>query len=157
MKFSDAIEFIFEHEGGYSNDPKDPGGETKFGISKRAYPMLDIKNLTEDEAREIYRRDYWDACNIESLPEQLRLAVFDCAINQGPARAVTFLQTALNLKPDGKLGPVTSQAAHQANPEKTLEKFLHLRLSAYFMTRNFLIYGLGWVKRLVAVAIRSRG
>lgn len=65
--FEKAVAFVLRHEGGYTNDNRDPGGETKFGISKRAYPSLDIKNLTEEQAKVIYRRDYWDRAGCGDL------------------------------------------------------------------------------------------
>ena len=65
MRFEDCIDKVLEHEGGYVNDPNDLGGETNFGVSKKAYPDLDIKNLTRDEAKEIYRKDYWERYKIE--------------------------------------------------------------------------------------------
>ena len=78
-----AIDRVLGREGGYVNDPADKGGETKFGISKRAYPNLDIKNLTQMQAAEIYKRDYWDAINADQLPENIREMAFDAAVNQG--------------------------------------------------------------------------
>lgn len=81
--FEAAVETILGHEGGYANDPDDRGGETKFGISKRAYPHLDIRNLTRDAAVEIYRRDYWEALGADSLPPELQEVAFDAAVNQG--------------------------------------------------------------------------
>lgn len=86
-EFERLIAFVLKHEGGYSNDPRDAGGETKFGISKRAYPGLDIKNLTEDEAKEIYKRDYWDKAGCNALKWPLCFVVFDTAVNCGVGRA----------------------------------------------------------------------
>ena len=92
MSFEKAIEFALKWEGGYINHPDDPGGETNFGISKRAYPSLDIANLTEEQAKEIYRRDYWDKCGCNSLPEPEDLIVFDTAINMGVNRALKLME-----------------------------------------------------------------
>jgi lysozyme family protein len=89
--FDKAINFVLKHEGNYINNSKDPGGETKYGISKRSYPNEDIKNLTVDRAKEIYRRDYWDTCKCDDLPDPLDLIVFDTAINMGPGTALVFL------------------------------------------------------------------
>ena len=85
--FDRAFRFLIGEEGGYSADPHDPGGETKFGISKRAYPQLDIKSLTLDQAKAIYRRDYWDRLQLDARKYGPALVLFDCAINQGVARA----------------------------------------------------------------------
>jgi lysozyme family protein len=89
--FDKAIEFVLKREGLYSNDSSDLGGETNFGISKKAYPNLDIKNLTIDDAKEIYRRDYWNDLNCDLLPEKLDIVVFDCGVNQGTGKATELL------------------------------------------------------------------
>ena len=114
-KFDEIIEVVLEHEGGYVNDPDDPGGETNFGIAKRSHPDVDIANLTKDGAKEIYKSVYWDKNKVESLPEYLRHIYFDMCVNQGRGRAVRIMQRAANakgadLKVDGGMGPVTIAA-----------------------------------------------
>ncbi len=94
--FERAIAFVLRHEGGYVNDPRDPGGETKFGISKRAYPGFDIKNLTEEQAIEIYRKDYWDRAGCGVLDWPLCLVHFDACVNLGLARASEIKAKAFN-------------------------------------------------------------
>jgi len=89
--FERAMEFVFRWEGGYVFDPKDPGGETHWGISKRAYPMLDIKDLTREEAKDIYRSSYWERAGCGDLLWPLNLVVFDTAVNMGVGRARDFL------------------------------------------------------------------
>ena len=81
--FEDALKFVLKWEGGYSNDPNDPGGETKFGISKRSYPNLDIKNLTLKQAKEIYFQNYWLKAGCDKLTSPLDIIVFDTAVNMG--------------------------------------------------------------------------
>lgn len=81
--FEKAVERVLKTEGGYVNDPDDSGGETKYGISQAAYPSLDIKKLTQDDARAIYREDYWNAIKADQLPEDIREAAFDAAVNHG--------------------------------------------------------------------------
>ena len=115
VKFDEIIEVVLHHEGGYVNDPKDPGGETNFGIAKRSHPDVDIKNLTKDGAKEIYKEHYWDKNKVESLPEDLRHIYFDMCVNQGKGRAVKILQRAANAKGadlvvDGGMGPKTIAA-----------------------------------------------
>ena len=88
-----AITFTLSWEGGYVNNPDDLGGETKHGISKRAYPNLDIKNLTLEAAKVIYKQDYWNKLNCDNLPYPLDIVVFDTAINMGIGRATTILST----------------------------------------------------------------
>jgi len=96
MTFELAVEFILEKEGGYVNDPDDPGGETKFGISKRAFPRINISDLTESHAKELYHQYYWQPMRCNELPDRLRLPVFDCAVNQGIRRATKFLPVGPN-------------------------------------------------------------
>ena len=112
VNFDEIIEVVLHHEGGYVNDKDDPGGETNFGIAKRSHPDVDIKNLTKDGAKEIYKEHYWDRNKVESLSEELRHIYFDMCVNQGKGRAVKILQRSANakgadLKVDGGLGPKT--------------------------------------------------
>jgi lysozyme family protein len=107
------------HEGGYTNDRRDPGNwtggkvgvgqllGTKFGIAANTFPTLDIKNLTAAQARKIYKELYWDKVKGDELPASIDWAVFDYAINSGPFRAIVGLQRALGVADDGKLGPIT--------------------------------------------------
>lgn len=94
--FDRSIAFVLKHEGGYVNDPQDAGGETKYGISKRAYPTLDIKALNEDAAKAIYRTDYWQKANCHVLEWPMCLVVFDTAVNMGVARAQDLRGKAFN-------------------------------------------------------------
>ena len=141
MNFETAVAIIFEHEGGYSHDPKDAGGETRYGISKRAYPNLDIKNLTKSEAREIYKRDYWNAIDADKLPEYLRLIAFDCAVNQGVNACKAILKSI-----------VTGQSERQK-----LAFFVDQRLIRYARNSAFSHFGLGWTRRLIDILLRSIG
>ena len=89
-----AKTWIIYIEGGLVRDKDDPGGETKYGISKRAYPNLDIASLTEDDALRIYKRDYWDKCDCDNLPYGMDLEVFDCAVNMGPNASMALMNNA---------------------------------------------------------------
>jgi lysozyme family protein len=120
-KFRKAIDRVLEFEGGYSNDPSDAGGETKYGISKRSYPNLDIKNLSLDGAKLIYYRDFWEPQLYRDF-ESVEIAekVFDLAVNVGTNMAHTLLQRALRavgnpVKEDGILGKVTLAAVNSAD------------------------------------------
>ena len=111
-KFDDIIDIVIKHEGGYVNDPDDLGGETKYGITKRFYPDVDIKNLTIKEAKQIYYDDYWVKNKVPQMPDNLKHIYFDMCINQGKGTAVKVLQRAVNskggdLEVDGGLGPKT--------------------------------------------------
>ena len=122
-KFDEIIEVVLEHEGGYVNDPDDPGGETNFGIAKRSNPDVDIANLTKDGAKEIYKEVYWDKNKVEKVPEQLRHIYFDMCVNMGRSRAVKILQESANNKGknisvDGGMGPTTLKAIQNVELER---------------------------------------
>lgn len=152
--FERAWVLVLESEGGYSNDPADPGGETRFGISKRAYPNEDIKNLTVERAQELFRRDYWEPMHCDDMPASLALAVADAAFNHGPHAATEMLQDAVRVKRDGIIGPTTLRAVRRAGPDVVI-RFCRLRVSRYHdlaamrpYQRKFLA---GWVDRVLRV------
>ena len=148
--FEAAFSHVVGLEGGYVDDPADPGGETKFGISKRAHPDVNIKNLTLEQARAIYHEHYWLPAQCHRLPYPLNAYVFDSAVNQGVGAAVRMLQAAAKVKEDGVLGPVTIAAvAHDAD---IAHKFMAERAIRYFGTMNFYRYGKGWLKRIFKIA-----
>lgn len=126
--FNEAIELVLKHEGGYVNDPTDKGGETNWGISKRAYPDMDIKNLTKEKAKEIYRQDYWLKSYADKLPLNVRYIHFDTAINMGRNRAARLLQESIGgISVDGVIGNQTLSNAHKTN----LYKYAIYRLAFY--------------------------
>ena len=100
---------------GYINDPSDMGGETKFGISKRAYPSINIANLRWDQARSIYFKDYWIKACCDKMPYPLAMLHFDGSINHGVSRASKFLQKAVNVVVDGDIGGKTLAAIQVAD------------------------------------------
>ena len=149
MNFDQAFERLIGHEGGYVNNPSDPGGETKFGVSKRQYPGEDIKNMTLDRAKFIYRRDYWSQSGAELVPDALKFDLFDTAVNSGPKTAIKLLQRALGVVDDGRIGPVTMVAITHADPEGLLARFNGWRLD--FLNDNpdlWAKFGRGWAQRI---------
>jgi lysozyme family protein len=144
--FDKAFNWIISAEGGYVNDPHDPGGETKYGISKRAYPFVDIPNLTLDQAKDIYQKT-WDSIHGDELPYPLNTLVFDCAVNQGRGAAVQALQRVLGVDVDGMVGPETVKAA-QATQATILVDYLTYRALLYSALPGFKEYGKGWFNRL---------
>jgi lysozyme family protein len=155
--FDPVFEFLMKYEGGYVHDPFDHGGETKYGISSRSYPAVDIKHLTRDAAKEIYRNDFWNRLSGDLLPQPLALTLFDFAVNSGLATVVKQLQELLDLKVDGWFGPKTLAAAQGLDKtginalvntinDKRLQ--LYVRLSSSPTQRRFL---LGWLRRLMAL------
>lgn len=149
--FDQAVGFVLREriEGGYVNDPRDPGGETAFGISKRSYPKENIKGLTRARAIEIYKRDYWDAPGCEKLPPKLAVALFDGAVNQGANIAPQLMQRALGVTADGIIGPITIKAATKADQDNALVEFLGWRLRRYAFTANASTYMRGWSNRVL--------
>lgn len=146
--FDQCFDKLISHEGGYVNDSRDPGGETKYGISKRAYPQVDIKALTLDTAKAIYKRDYWDRAQCDKLPPQLAYLLFDAAVNSGIGQAIRFLQRAVNLADDGVLGPLTLAAVQRMDVESIASRYLAQRLE--FMTKlsTWDTFSKGWARRI---------
>lgn len=167
-RFEAAFKALLEEEGGYVFHPSDPGGETKYGITKRSYPELDIKNLTVDVAKAIYHRDFWDA-RYDELPEPVVEVLFEFGVNAGRGRAVAALQRAINAMPlvvamplrvDGALGPMTN-----ARVWTVVDKFgtvgafwladkLRLQQASYYTelaagNRKFLAFLVGWLRRAI--------
>lgn len=143
-----AIKTTLGFEGGYVNDLKDSGGETKYGISKKAYPDLDIKSLTVEQAKEIYHKDYWDKCKCQFIPDALSIALFDFAVNSGVKRAIRYLQRALGVTVDGVIGNQTIGACNRVPTKYTLEKFMQYRLEFLMSLKGWQHYGNGWGKRV---------
>lgn len=148
MSFERAFDRLMGHEGGYVNDPADPGGETKWGISKRAYPAISIAALTREDAREIYLRDFWARVNADSLPDGVAWQLLDFAVNSGIETAVRYLQRALGVADDGYWGPA-SQAASDAASESDIVMMLNAeRLDFMTRLRNWPDHGRGWARRV---------
>lgn len=150
-----AIGYVLDDEGGYVNDAADPGGETNFGISRRAYPMLPIAYLTRADAMTIYARDYWGPAGCGQLPPALAYVVLDTAVNLGVSRAVRLLQRALGVAQDGVIGPLTVDAAQQQDQDETTAKLLAERGLAYTAMEHFPRYGRGWLTRCFRVQGRA--
>ena len=155
-EFKDGVMQVLNHEGGYVNDPQDPGGETKFGISKRAYPNVDIKNLSRKQAIKIYYDDYWIKTGVVFLPKKLRQIYFDMTVNMGRSRATKILQETCNNKNkqqiavDGKLGKMTAKASEFVEPERL--KSFRVKYYADLVNRKPTLkkYWFGWYRRAVS-------
>jgi lysozyme family protein len=166
--FEQAITFVFGFEGGFSNISTDPGNwtggvvgvglckGTNFGISASAYPSLDIANLTQAQAEAIYKGDYWEPMNCDVLPTPLALVAFDSAVNSGNKKATMFLQAAAGLVQDGAFGPVTlgrlTSPEASAAPQELAKEALVRRLVFLAALPTFKDFGLGWIRRVIALA-----
>jgi lysozyme family protein len=148
MTFDEACDRLLGHEGGYVDNPMDPGGETNWGISKRAYPNVDIKNLTREGAKAIYRRDFWDRIHADELFDGVAFQTFDFAVNSGIETAVRYLQRSCGVADDGHWGPVSRAAASAQAESDTILRLNAERLD--FMTRlsNWLNASRGWARRI---------
>jgi lysozyme family protein len=154
MTFEQAVEIILRWEGGYVNDPRDPGGETRYGISKKSFPDLDIANLTLHQAKQIYLEQYWMPVRARELPVILRLPVFDTAVNMGVKTAIKLLQKAAYVVVDGHVGPKTIEACERF-PGPVWSRFMAKRAKRYTELANFGTFGDGWLNRLFDVARAS--
>lgn len=136
------------HEGKYSNDLHDPGGETKWGISKRAYPNLVIKELTKEDAYNIYLRDFWNKINADTLPDGVSFQLFDFAVNSGIQTAIRYFQRALGVADDGYFGPISLAASSSMSETDMIMRLNAERLD--FMTRlnNWPTFSKGWARRI---------
>ncbi len=121
--FDRAFVTVVGLEGGYVNNPADPGGETKFGISKRSYPDLDIVNLTVDQAKAIYLAKYWTPASCDSLPWPVNCLLFEVDVNTGAGTGNRLLQAALHVAADGIIGPGTERAAQLADRRELVARF----------------------------------
>lgn len=152
MNFDDAFERLIGNEGGYSNDPRDSGGETNFGITKAVAvangftgAMIDLRM---DQAKTIYRRLYWDAAKCESLPADVRFHVFDGAVNSGVGQSAKWLQRAVNVMDDGVIGNQTIAACSAFPGYVTAAKYNGHRLEFMTGLKTWSAFGAGWARRI---------
>ena len=162
MNFDEAFKITIGHEGGLTLHRADRGnwtsgkvgvGElkgTKYGISAMAYPKEDIKNLTLDRAKQLYKRDYWDKCRCDELPNSLKFHVFDVAVNSGVVRAIQTLQQAAGANDDGIIGPATLAAVRSKDQCELLLLFYSFRIAFYTSIGTFGTFGKGWMNRVAA-------
>jgi lysozyme family protein len=156
VEFEQVVTAIMKAEGGYVDDAKDPGGATKWGISKKSFPDINIKTLTEEQARSLYFTHYWVPGKCGLLSERIRLIYFDMCVHQGIASAVTTLQKALSsagyaVEIDGIIGTETISASIHLEQDR-LRSYRVLRL-ANIVTNNPAMekYWYGWYKRALTM------
>ncbi|WP_458717073.1 glycoside hydrolase family 108 protein [Pseudomonas gregormendelii] len=158
--FDLAFERVVGHEGGYTTDPKDRGnwttgvigkGElkgTKFGISAMSYPTLDIKNLTVDQAKVIYKRDFWDRAKADQYDSAVSYQLFDMAVNHGNGNAIRMLQRAAKVADDGQIGPMSIAAVKAMTVTDVIMRLNAERLLFITKLTTFATYGKGWTNRV---------
>lgn len=158
MNFDESFEELLGHEGGYSDHPNDPGGATRWGVTERvaraAGYVGSMKEFPVDKAKEIYKKSYWDAVQADLLPDELRYAVFDAAVNSGPVQAIKWLQACLNVEQVGVLGPKTKAALMQ-NTKPLKGKYLGIRLRFMTDLKNWSSFSKGWARRIADLLIKD--
>lgn len=166
MSFDTALQFVLGFEGGYSNHPQDPGGATNLGITQRTLDAArakhpawglpaDVRGLKRAQAARIYRADYWDAVRGDELPAAVALLAFDCAVNQGVSRANRLLQEAVDVTPDGIIGPRTLAAVREASQTTLIREYALARAFAYIATGRMTVFGRGWFRRLFGAVVEA--
>jgi len=146
VNFDTAFDRLIAHEGGYVNNPADPGGETNWGISKRSYPDVDIKNLTRDQAKAIYRRDFWEP--LGDAHPAIKFQVFDFAVNSGIQTAIRKLQAAIKVPDDGHWGPRSASTLAAMDLNDVLMRFAAQRLRFMASLTAWQTFGRGWANRI---------
>jgi len=161
--FDLALSELLKHEGGYVNNPKDPGGMTNLGVTRAVWESYvgressekEMRALTPAQVAPLYRRKYWDAINGDSLPSGLDLCVFDCAVNSGVGRAAKMLQGVLGLTQDGSIGPKTLEACKKFSSKDLVDKFCSARQDFLESLPTFKTFGKGWSARVAEVESKS--
>lgn len=153
--YSQCLEMILHHEGGYVDHPDDPGGETNMGIIKRVWEdwggTKDMKDLTREDVEPIYRANYWDRVKGDDLPAGLDLCVFDWGVNSGTGRAAKYLQRMIGATPDGGIGPMTLAALDEYLIDNdivdVIKEYTAQRQAFYEGLSHFDTFGRGWTRR----------
>jgi lysozyme family protein len=143
--FDKCLKFILQFEGGFTNDPKDPGGPTNLGITQatlsafigRQATIAEVRALTPAKAGAIYRAKFWDHVNADNLPVGIDLAVFDFGVHSGPSRGAAALQRAIKVADDGSVGPVTIAATKRADPATIINAICDDRMVFIKRTKAF--------------------
>jgi lysozyme family protein len=142
--FDKAVKIVLEDEGVFSDDDRDPGGQTWYGIDRAAHPDIPWPP-TKDQAIAIYRSEYWDRCRCGEMNWRWALAVFEGVVNQGPG-LIAMLQKLLGTRADNTVGPATLAAINSAD-DYHLDLFYTMRVMCYIATNRFPDFGRGWIRR----------
>jgi len=151
--FQECLDLVLKYEGGWVNNPADPGGETNLGVTKRVWEeyvghaVKTMKNLTKDDVAPMYELKYWRPCYCEVLPRGLDFVVFSMGVNAGPGRSVKLLQQSIGCVPDGVIGPRTRELISASNSANLIAKFSETRREYYRALKTFPIFGKGWISR----------
>ena len=157
--FNRAVTATLKYEGGYVNHPSDPGGATNLGVTIATFrryvkpngTIADLKALTVDQAKTVYRRQYWDAVSGAELPDGVDFAVFDFGVNSGPDRAIKRLQKLAGVPQDGRIGPATLKAVRAIPHAKMIHDYQDERLAFLKGLKTWGTFGKGWGRRVQEV------
>ena len=154
--FDHSLDLVLNSEGGFVNNPKDPGGMTNLGVTASTWANFkgrntnekEMRSLTRDDVAPLYEKKYWDACKCDDLPSGIDYLVFDFAVNSGPGRAIKTLQKAISVPEDGDIGPVTLQNIEIMDKTELINKFSEAKKQFYESLPTFATFGKGWLKRV---------
>ena len=158
-----SFELMLKSEGGYVNNPADPGGMTNLGVTKatwenwvgRESDEAEMRNLTPEKVEPLYKKKFWDACKCDELPSGIDYLVFDFAVNAGVGRSAKVLQTAVGANPDGGIGPMTLAAVSNFDAADLIERFSQAKEDFYRSLPTFATFGRGWLNRVADVKLKA--
>ncbi|HET8888280.1 MAG TPA: glycosyl hydrolase 108 family protein [Candidatus Angelobacter sp.] len=161
--FDNVLKFLLSDEGGFSNDPRDPGGMTNLGVTKRVWEAFvghpvdetAMRALTPADVAPLYRQNYWNRVHCDDLPVGVDYAVMDYAVNSGTSRAARTLQRACGVADDGAIGPETIDAVNAADPVTLIDNICDQRLAFLQSLPTFDTFGRGWTARVQRVKTAS--
>ena len=159
MNFTEALEHVLKHEGGFVNHPKDPGGMTNLGVTKAVWDEWigressedEMRNLKPEDVAPLYKKMYWDRVKGDDLPSGVNYCVFDASVNSGTGRAAKWLQEAVGAVPDGAIGPNTLAKVKAHDADSLVNAYCDVRLNFLKSLKTFDIFGKGWTRRVEGV------
>jgi len=158
-----SFELMLKSEGGYVNNPADPGGMTNLGVTKatwenwvgRASDEAEMRSLTPEKVEPLYKKKYWDAVRGDELPAGISYLLFDFAVNAGVGRSIKTLQSAIGVTSDGGFGPMTMAAVQAIDPKELIERFSQAKEDFYRSLQTFATFGRGWLNRVADVKLKA--
>ena len=158
-----SFELMLKSEGGYVNNPADPGGMTNLGVTKatwenwvgRASDEAEMRSLTPEKVEPLYKKKFFDAVRGDELPVGLDYLLFDFAVNAGAGRSIKTLQSAIGVTPDGGFGPLTMAAVQAIEPQELIERFSQAKEDFYRSLNTFNVFGKGWLNRVADVKLKA--
>jgi lysozyme family protein len=158
-----SFDLVIVNEGGYVDNKLDPGGATNWGCTQAVWEgyighkvsVDDMKALTKEDVKPLYKKRYWDAIHGDAIPSGLDYCIFDCAINSGVNRSAKIIQEIVGVFADGAIGNNTVSAITQLNPVTAINEFCDKRQAFLESLKTFPVFGKGWSKRVSEVRIRA--